>query len=330
MTYKDIAAIAEQIIYDPDDSISHDAALILAGASGTDAIDLLAAANRIRAAFLPQKIFTCAILNAKSGHCSQDCAFCAQSAHHQTGIDTYPLISKSEILNRALAAEDHRATFFSMVTSGERLTDAEIETICHAAKEITDRTDLTVCGSLGMLTKRQAAALRQSGMTNYHHNLETAESFFDKICTTHTYAEDIDTLRAAAASGLTLCAGGILGLGESWAQRVELAFTLKDLNVHRIPINFLNPIPGTRLALQPPMTPMDALKSIALFRFINPKTDITICGGREKTLGDFQSWIFMAGANGVMVGNYLTTHGRELEMDLTMIRNWERFFDLCE
>jgi biotin synthase len=326
MTPKDIAAIAEQITNDVNYAISEKTALMLAGTSGAAVIDLLAAANRIRAAFLPSKIFTCAILNAKSGRCSQDCAFCAQSAHHQTGIDTYPLMNESKIVARALAAEDHGATFFSMVTSGERLTDAEIETICNATVEIRNRTSLTVCGSLGMLTGTQAAALKQSGITNYHHNLETAESFFDKICTTHAYAADIDTLNAAAASGLNICAGGILGLGETWAQRVELAFTLKKLKVTRIPINFLNPIAGTRLSLQPPLPAMDALKSIALFRFINPATDITICGGREATRGDFQSWIFMAGANGVMVGNYLTTRGRDLGTDLKMIRAWEAFF----
>ncbi|MBC2714508.1 MAG: biotin synthase BioB [Desulfobacteraceae bacterium] len=323
MLNKSIFSITEKIFNNKAYSVSEQEALILANLSGDAIIDFLACANRITSAFLPKEIFTCTIINAKSGHCSQDCAFCAQSAHHQTDIRTYPLLSKAKMVANALEMEKTGATYFSMVTSGERLTDAEIETICSATAEIKSRTSLTVCGSLGMLTRRQAQSLKQSGMTNYHHNLETAESFFDRICTTHTYAEDIETLKAATSSGLLACSGCILGIGESWAQRVELAFTLKELNVKRIPINFLNPIPGTRLEHQPPLSPMDALKSIALFRFINPKTDITICGGREHTLKEYQSWIFMAGANGVMIGNYLTTRGRDMQMDLEMIDTWQ-------
>lgn len=324
MLSKTFFSITEKILTDTTYAVSEKEALLLSDVEGDDIIDLLACANRITSAFLPKEIFTCTIINAKSGHCSQDCAFCAQSAHHTTNISTYPLLDKAEMVANAREMEKNGATYFSMVTSGERLTDAEIDTICSATKEIKDKTRLTVCGSLGMLTDNQAQALKQSGMTNYHHNLETAESFFDQICTTHTYAEDIETVKAATSSGLLACSGCILGLGESWAQRVELAFTLKELKVNRIPINFLNPIPGTRLEHQPPLSPMDALKSIALFRFINPKTDITICGGREHTLKDFQSWIFMAGANGVMVGNYLTTRGRDMQMDLEMIDTWQQ------
>ena len=265
MFNKTVFSITENILNNKEYSVSEQEALVLADLAEDDIIDFLACANRITSANLPNEIFTCTIINAKSGHCSQDCAFCAQSAHHQTDISTYPLLSKEKMVANALEMEKSGATYFSMVTSGERLTDAEIETICSATTEIKAKTGLTVCGSLGMLTENQARALKQSGMTNYHHNLETAESFFDRICTTHSYAEDIETLKAATSSGLLACSGCILGLGESWAQRVELAFTLKELKVKRIPINFLNPIPGTRLEHQPPMDPMDALKSIALF-----------------------------------------------------------------
>ncbi|MCD6586388.1 MAG: biotin synthase BioB [Desulfobacteraceae bacterium] len=324
MSNKSIFEITEKILNDHTYAVSEQEALILSDLAGDDIIDFLTCANRITSAFLPKEIFTCTIINAKSGHCSQDCAFCAQSAHHKTDIRTYPLLNKTKMTANAMEMEKSGATFFSMVTSGERLTDAEIEIICSATAEIKTTTNLTVCGSLGMLTKQQAQTLKLSGMTNYHHNLETAESFFDQICSTHTYAEDIETLKAATASGLLACSGGILGIGESWAQRIELAFTLKELNVKRIPINFLTPIPGTRLEHQSPLGPMDALKSIALFRFINPQTDITICGGREHTLKDYQSWIFMAGANGVMIGNYLTTRGRDIQMDRKMIDIWQR------
>ena len=210
-----------------------------------------------------------------------------------------------------------------MVTSGHSLSSKEIDSIGDTAEEINKKTDLSVCASLGQLTEPMASKLKQKGVTTYHHNLETAESYFNQICTTHNYDEDICTLKTAKSAGLKICSGGILGLGESWAQRVELAFTLKKLDVDSIPINFLNPIPGTRMENRPLLPPMEALKSIAIFRFINPDKDIIICGGREKTLGDFQSWVFIAGANGIIVGNYLTTKGRSTEIDMDMIRQFD-------
>ncbi|MDO9265136.1 MAG: biotin synthase BioB [Desulfosalsimonadaceae bacterium] len=319
-----LRSLTEKILQAPETPISRKEALALTRISGGDMVDLLACAHKITAACLPENIFTCTIINAKSGMCSQDCAFCAQSAHHKTNVRIYPLMDETEMIMQAMAMAEAGATYFSMVTSGERLSNPEIDVICAATSEIKRKTSLTVCGSLGLLTQEQAERLKTSGMTNYHHNLETAESFFPHICTTHTYAADIETLKAATSSGMHACSGGILGLGESWDQRVELAFTLKSLGVHRIPINFLHPIPGTRLEHQPLLSPMDALKAIALFRFIHPKTDITICGGREHTLKDYQSWIFMAGANGVMIGNYLTTQGRDIGMDLEMIDTWQR------
>jgi biotin synthase len=233
------------------------------------------------------------------------------------------LLSKDEMVAAAMEMEKINATHFSMVTSGAKLTDSEIETVCKAAAEIKKKTNLSVCASLGMLTQKQAETLKKSGINHYHHNLETAESFFDQICTTHSYEEDIESVKIAADAGMAACSGCLLGLGESWEHRVELAMTLRKLNVSRIPINFLNPIPGTKLEHRQPLAPMEALKCIALFRFINPHTDITICGGREHTLKDYQSWIFMAGANGVMIGNYLTTRGRDMQMDLEMIAAWE-------
>ncbi|MBU4415015.1 MAG: biotin synthase BioB, partial [Proteobacteria bacterium] len=242
------------------------------------------------------------------------------SAHHKTGIESYPLLDKEKMVNNSILMEKAGATKYSMVTSGHSLSDGEIDSIGHTAEEINKKTDLSVCASLGQLTEPMAIKLKEMGVTTYHHNLETARSYFDQICTTHDYDEDIQTVKIAKSAGLRVCSGGILGLGETWAQRVELAFTLKELDVDSIPINFLNPIPGTRMENRSLIPPMEALKSIAIFRFINPDKDITICGGREKTLGDFQSWIFMAGANGIMIGNYLTTKGRSAEMDIDMIR----------
>jgi|SRR6056297_30353 len=285
---------------------------------------LLLKACDVARAFGRSEIFTCSIINAKAGRCSQDCAFCSQSIHHHTKVTVYPLMDQAKLVDRALEMDQAGATNFSMVTSGYALNESEIETICAAASEIRKKTGLTVCCSPGMLDPEKAKKLRGSGVTNYHHNLETAESFFDRVCTTHAYEKDIEALEIASSSGLSVCSGGILGLGESWAQRIELAFRLNELNVPRIPINFLNPIPGTRMADQPVLPPMEALKCIALFRLVNPDRDITICGGREITLRDYQSWAFLAGANGIMIGNYLTTQGRDLEMDREMIREWQK------
>ncbi len=322
MTKTTVFTIADQILTDKKFSVSPKEAKTLAGLKGKNILDLIFCAHRITAAFKKDDIFTCSILNAKSGNCSEDCAFCAQSSHHNAQIAVYPLLSRAKMVKRAKEMDRVHATHFSMVTSGYRLTDREIDRICETAFEIKSQTQLKVCCSLGMLNLNQARRLKQSGVTTYHHNLETAQSFFSKICTTHAYPEDIDTIQAAASAGLRVCCGGILGLGESWAQRIELAFTLKKLNIQSIPINFLNPIAGTPLQDRPLMPPLEALKCIALFRFIHPSADITICGGREPALRDFQSWLFLSGANGLMIGNYLTTQGRDISMDLDLMDAW--------
>jgi len=316
---KTLISITEKIIKDPNYSISYEDACKFA-ASQDNTVDLIMCANKIRDKYKKNNIFTCSIINAKSGRCSEDCAFCAQSAHHKTGIETYPLLEKAKILNNSILMEEAGATKYSMVTSGHSLSGREIDSIGQAAEEINKKTDLSVCASLGQLTETMAIKLKKKGITTYHHNLETARSYFDQICTTHEYDEDIRTIKIVKSAGLKICSGGILGLGETWAQRVELAFFLKELEVDSIPINFLNQIQGTRMENRSLLPSMEALKCIALFRVINPDKDITICGGREKTLGDFQSWIFMAGANGLMIGNYLTTKGRSSEMDMDMIR----------
>jgi len=284
-------------------------------------IDLVMSAGKIRDKYKKNNVFTCAIINAKSGFCSEDCAFCPQSSHHETGVKTYSMISEEGIVNRAIRMQEAGATNFSMVTSGFMLDEREIEIVTNATADIKRKTDLRVCASLGGLTEPLARQLKESGVSNYHHNLETARSYFDEICTTHDYDDDIQTIKIAQSAGLRACSGGILGMGESWAQRIELAFTLKELDVDSIPLNFLNPISGTRMENMPLLPPMEALKVIALFRIINPEKDIPICGGRERTLKDFQSWLFLAGANGMMIGDYLTTAGRNSEMDIEMIKD---------
>jgi biotin synthase len=278
-------------------------------------------ASYIRERFNGRGVKLCAIVNAKSGRCPEDCTFCAQSAFHQTRIEAYPLIGPRQILHRAQEAEAMGARRFSIVTSGKALNAAELETIIEAITLVKKESGLDLCASLGMLTRETAHRLKDAGLSRYHHNLETAPSFFPRICSTHGYEEDLDTLRSAKEAGLEVCSGGIFGLGESPGQRLELAYTLKEMAVDSIALNFLHPIPGTPLEKAQPLTPVEILKSVALFRFVLPGKDIRICGGREFGLKDLHPFIFWAGANGIMIGNYLTTRGRDLQADLQMIKD---------
>lgn len=289
--------------------------------------DLFFGATKIREHFKGNKVFTCSIINAKSGMCSEDCAFCAQSKYHNTNISVYPLLSKHELVEKGMYMASMGANKFSFVTSGKKLSKKEIDTICEAAFLLREKTDLKLCASLGILDKDSAVSIKQAGISRYHHNLETARSFFKNICTTHDYDEDVMTIKVAKKAGLEVCSGGIMGLGEEFSHRLELAEFLSHLDVDSIPINFLNPIKGTKLQNMPILPPLEALMSIAIFRFLNPEKDITICGGREVCLGDLQSWIFLAGANGIMIGNYLTTLGRDINDDFKMIKQLN--LELC-
>jgi biotin synthase len=308
-----------ELLITGDGEITRKQAMELAESDATETMDLIACAGKIRQKFKSPAVFKCAIINAKSGMCPEDCAFCAQSVHHHTHAQTYELLSAGELEKTGLKMAEAGATHYSMVTSGTCLTDHEIDIVCGVARRLNEKTDLILCASVGLLHPDGARKLKDSGISRYHHNLETARSHFKTICSTHDYDDDIETVKLAKEAGMVVCSGGIFGMGESWAQRVELAFTLKSLDVDSVPINFLNPINGTPMAQQPMLPPMEALKVIALYRYIFPRNDITICGGREAALKDFQSWVFAAGANGLMVGNYLTTQGRNLETDLDMI-----------
>ena len=282
---------------------------------------LLYGACRIRDHYHGHGVKLCAIVNAKSGRCPEDCAFCAQSALHQTQIEVYPLMGPQQILHKAQEAKAMGARRFSIVTSGKALTEKELEQVAQTIGLLKKETGLILCASLGMLTEGRAHRLKEAGLSRYHHNLETASSFFPRICTTHEYEEDLDTLRMAQGAGLEVCSGGIFGLGESPEQRLELAFTLREMGVDSVALNFLNPIPGTPLEKANPLTPLEILQFVALFRFILPDKDIRICGGREFGLRDLHPLLFWAGANGIMIGNYLTTRGRDYQADLQMIQD---------
>ncbi len=284
-------------------------------------LPLLSEANRVRRHFKADGVKLCSIVNAKSGRCPEDCAFCAQSAHNKTPIEIYALMEPHQILAKAQEAEAMGARRFSIVTSGTSPQKEELSTITDALGLIMEKTGLTPCASLGTITRGEAAQLKEAGLRCYHHNVETAASFFPQICTTHDYEEDLNTLRWAKEVGLEICSGGIFGLGETPRQRLELAFTLKELEVDSIALNFLNPIPGTPLEKITPLAPLEILKSVALFRLILPDKDIRICGGREFGLRDLHPLVFWAGANGIMIGNYLTTRGRDYRADLQMIHD---------
>jgi len=321
MFNKRIIDLTEKIINEGPDAVSYEDACELAQLPEKDTMDLLFCAHKIKKMREGKDTILCSIINAKSGLCSEDCAFCAQSANHKTEIKTYSLLDEEEIVRSAIELKRGGATRYSMVTSGYMLTDKELDVICNSAAIIGRETDLTVCASLGMLTEAKARRLAEGGIAVYHHNLETARSFFDNVCTTHNYEEDIVTVKIAKAAGMKVCSGGILGLGETWEQRVEMAFTLKELEVDGIPINFLNPIAGTKMENRLLLKPLEALKCIAIFRFVNPDKILLICGGREVTLRDYQSWAMLAGANGLMIGNYLTTQGRNIKMDIDMVKD---------
>lgn len=285
-------------------------------------IDLISAADKIRRKFKGKKVKFCSIVNAKSGMCDQNCAFCGQSSYHKTKILKYPLLDTEAIVESAMDAAHNGATEFSIVTSGKKINSkGELEQIKKAIKEIKEKTSLESCASLGVLDKDFLAELKGAGLDRYHHNLETSQSFFPQICTTRGYDESVDTIKAAKEAGLITCCGGIFGIGESPQQRIELALTLKKLDPDSIPINFLSPVKNTRLENMPLLEPLEALKIIAIFRIIFPRKDIIICGGREVTLRSLQPVMFLAGANGMILGDYLTTKGRSVKHDLDMIKD---------
>ncbi len=280
--------------------------------------NLLPGVDMIREHFFGSSVHLCAICNAKSGACSEDCRFCSQSIHARTNAPVYPFMTPEEIRDRGLEAAASPINRFSLVASGKRLPLGEVERAAEALF-LLQPTGLNTCVSFGLMDHRGFALLRQAGVTRYHHNLETAGSFFPRVCTTHSYEARIDTILAAKEAGLSVCAGGIFGLGETDQQVIELALTLKDLNVDAVPVNFLSPIEGTPMENRHLLGPLRCLKILAIFRLILPDKDILVCGGRRKNLKSLEGLMFMAGASGLMTGDYLTTRGSALKEDLNLM-----------
>lgn len=312
------------------DVLKPDAAVRLSELGGSDLYLLFAEASRIREHYKGKAASLCSIINAKSGRCPENCAFCAQSAVHDTNAPVYPLVDEEQLVSCAKGAEQNGARCYGIITSGTGIGPGqELQTICNALRRIRCETSIEPSCSLGILDVETALVLKEAGMVTYHHNLETARSFFPNICSTHDYEEDVNTVRAVKRAGLRVCCGGIFGLGENFAQRIEMAETLRELDIDTVPINFLNPVEGTRLADANFLTPMECLKIIAIYRFMLPEKCLTVCGGREKNLRELQSWIFLAGASGMMTGNYLTTPGRAPEQDRQMLADLELTVETC-
>ena len=296
-------------------------ALDVLRADGPDLFDLLAWSNRVRHLFKGPGVRLCSIANAKSGRCAEDCTFCAQSSRYATDADSYPMRPAADLVASARAARAHGVREFSLVTSGLRVgTDREVDTLAAAVQGIRE-AGLEPCASLGALRRDHLLQLRAAGLTRFHHNLETSRSFFPKVCTTHSYDDRVATVRLARELGFYTCSGGIFGVGESREQRVELCYELQALAPDSIPLNFLNPRPGTPLAEAHHLTPRDCLTIVALFRLAHPRRDLFVCGGREVNLRQLQPLVFAAGANGMMVGGYLTTPGRPPAEDQQLVED---------
>ena len=284
--------------------------------------DLLNEASRIRAETFGKKIDLCGIVNVKNGRCAMDCRFCAQSQHHDTALDTFPLLDADRLAVETFKLKKQNIRRIGLVASGRVLTREEINDIVDAAFLILRVWDkLRLCASLGQLETPALTQLKAAGVRRYHHNLETSERFYPSICTTQRWQDRRATVERAKGLGLEVCSGGLFGLGETWEDRLQLAFTLKELEVDSVPVNFFSPIPGTPLADQQPLTVEEALRIVVLFRLTLPKAAIRICGGRPTVFADRQQdeLLFRAGANALMTGNYLTTSGISPEADREMI-----------
>ncbi len=279
---------------------------------------LCQAADELRRHFQADRFDMCTIVNGKSGKCSENCKYCAQSSWYHTGAEEYPLLDKEEVVRQAVECEKKGVLRYSIVTSGKRLNDREVAYMCDVVREIKERTSLSVCVSFGLLGEEAFRSLKQAGVSRVHNNLETSRKNFPHVCTTHTFDDKVEAIRAAQRAGLTVCSGGIMGLGETKEDRIDMAMTLRELGITSIPVNMLNPIPGTPYEGNTRLTVEDMRRIVAVFRFILPKAAIRLAGGRGL-LEDKGRGCFLSGANAVISGDMLTTAGYTVDSDMEMI-----------
>lgn len=297
------------------ENITRDEAISLIDAP----IDELAdAANEIREKLCANDFDLCSIVNGKCGKCSEDCKYCAQSAHYKTTCtESYPLLSTEKIMELAKKNDADGIMRYSIVTSGKRLSDDEIDRVCETIKTIKEQTGMSVCASFGLINKKQLQKIKNAGVTRIHCNLETSKNYFPQVCTTHTYDEKVETIKAAKSIGLSVCSGGIMGLGETMEDRIDLALAERELGVKSVPINMLNPVKGTPYEDNPVLTYDELVRTVAIFRFILPDASLRLAGGRGL-LNDKGVRCFKSGANSSISGNLLTTIGSTVEEDLKM------------
>ncbi len=311
------------------DTLSKEDALNMAKeVKGADILDLISLANKVRIKFAPS-FHCCSIINAKSGKCCEDCRFCAQSAHHSTEIDTYPLLPIQEVLDAAKKVYDKGVRVFGYVTSGRGWSEVD-DDFCHILATMDALhmafPDMNLCVSLGILSEECVRELAMHHVWRYNMNIQTSPAKYSElIATTHTIDEKIETIRLMQKYGITNCTGGIFGLGESWEDRIDMAFAIKKLNVEASPLNVLLPISGTPLEKQDVLSPAEAAKCFALFRLINPTMTLRFCAGRETTMKDFQGLLMLSGLNALMTGGYLTTRGRKISDDMKFASSLTEF-----
>ena len=292
-------------------TLSREEAILL---SSAQLEPLCEAADQIRRHFCGNAFDMCSIINGKSGKCPEDCKYCAQSSHYSADTAVYPLLSTDEILREAKANAADGILRFSIVTSGKRLSDQEVEQVCDSFRKIRETCGISLCASMGLLSQEQFKMLKSAGVVRYHNNLETSRRFFPHICTTHTYEDKIQAIRDARESGLTVCSGGIIGLGETMEDRIDMALTLRDLQIRSVPINVLNPIPGTPLEHNAPLPEDEVCRTAAIFRFLLPDSILRMAGGRGL-MEDQGRRVFRSGANGAITQNMLTTGGIAVRED---------------
>jgi len=303
--------------------VTREEALELLSAEGPDAFDVMAAANRIRHAFKGDSIHLCSIVNAKSGKCSENCSFCSQSAHFETQVPEYGFIGDREITASARRAVEEGSRALGLVAAWKGLRRGpQLDRVLEAVRHLASLGGLHADASLGIIEDETIARdLKEAGLHTYNHNLETSRRHFPRICDTHGYDERVRTLELLREAGIRRCSGGIFGMGEEREDRVDLALELRRLQVEVVPLNFLNPMEGTPLQDQPPLRPLEVLKTISMFRFVLPRQEIMVAGGREVNLRELQPLMFLAGASATMAGSYLTSSGRRAEDDWRMIRD---------
>ncbi|MDR2885593.1 MAG: biotin synthase BioB [Rikenellaceae bacterium] len=297
--------------------MGYDEAVALA--ESTPVEDLCALAGRLRTHFQGAQYETCSIMNARSGHCGEDCKWCSQSRHNRAQVDVYPLVNAGEAVELAKKNAAYGVQRFSLVTSGRGMSDRELDKVCGLYEAIRAETNIKLCASMGLLTEAQMRRLKEAGVTRYHCNLESAPSFFAALCTTHTTAQKLETLQAAKNAGLEICSGGIIGMGETRAQRIELAVALRKAGVDSIPLNVLNPIPGTPLENTPALPDDEILLTAAMFRIINPTVHLRLAGGRIR-IAHLVRRLLHSGVSAAITGDMLTTTGSDTQGDMDLFK----------